>query len=259
MHHDLHSPFRDALPAPLYFRIAHMSEDASYPVHTHEWGEFVYSFQGVLEIVLEKQKFLVPPQYGVWLPPGKAHQGISKHAATHSSLYVSKPLCAAFPADAQALLISPFMRSILEYLRGIDCHPQDERYARVLLVFLDQLATAPIAGSYLPSSDDPALNRLLMQLEQNPGDERTVEALAHSINLTERTLARRCRKDLGMPLVEWRNRLRVLKALQMLAAGKSVESIALDFGYANASSFITMFKKLTGTTPTGYGVDGEWP
>ena len=53
----------------------------------------------------------------------------------------------------------------------------------------------------------------------------------------------------GMPFAEWRQRLRVVRAMPLLEAGQTVETIALDLGYGSASAFIAMFKKLMGTTP----------
>ena len=63
---------------------------------------------------------------------------------------------------------------------------------------------------------------------------------------------RRCQRDLGMSLAEWRQRLRVVRAMPLLEAGQTVETIALDLGYGSASAFISMFKKLMGTTPDEY-------
>ena len=74
---------------------------------------------------------------------------------------------------------------------------------------MDQLARAPCAGSYLPSSDDPALAAVLHMLQAQPGDNRTLAALAQAAHTTERTLMRRAQRDLGMSLLEWRQRLRV--------------------------------------------------
>ena len=45
---------------------------------------------------------------------------------------------------------------------------------------------------------------------------------------------RRCQRDLGMPLAEWRQRLKIVKSMPRLEAGEKVESIALDLGYASA-------------------------
>jgi AraC-like DNA-binding protein len=60
---------------------------------------------------------------------------------------------------------------------------------------------------------------------------------------------RRCQRDLGMSLAQWRQRLRVVKAMALLETGQTVETIALDLGYGSASAFISMFKRLAGATP----------
>jgi transcriptional regulator GlxA family with amidase domain len=114
---------------------------------------------------------------------------------------------------------------------------------------VDQLTLAPRAGSYLPGSSDPALGAVLQMLEAHPGDPRSLPELAQAAHTTERTLMRRARRDLGMSFAEWRQRLRVVKAMALLEAGQTVESIALDLGYGSASAFITMFKRLVGATP----------
>lgn len=55
-----------------------------------------------------------------------------------------------------------------------------------------------------------------------------------------------------MSFAEWRQRLRVVKAMPLLESGQTVETIALDLGYGSASSFISMFKRLVGMTPDEY-------
>ena len=122
-------------------------------------------------------------------------------------------------------------------------------YQRLLHVILDQLHQAKLVSSYLPHSEHPALKQLLDYLHQHSADQSSLEQLAQRINMTERTLARYCQKELGMSLHEWRQRLKVMKAMSMLNAGQTVENIALELGYANASAFINMFKKWMLCTP----------
>lgn len=115
----------------------------------------------------------------------------------------------------------------------------------------------PESGSYLPSSSDPALARLLAWLEAHPDEPRTLAALARQVNSSERTLMRRAQRDLGMPLSEWRQRLCTLQAMPLLAAGHTVESVALALGYASASAFIVMFKQRMGMTPAEYAASAR--
>ncbi|WP_201496766.1 AraC family transcriptional regulator [Rubrivivax sp. A210] len=246
-------PFSDALPAPIWFRAAAVPRDTTYPRHRHAWGEFVYAFSGVMEIKLADRHFLAPPHYGVWLPPEVEHLGLNRLEACHCSLYIEAEHCAGLPDTPCALSVRPLVRALLEHLRehtpGLPRGHGDERLLQVLV---DQLAQAPRAGSYLPGSDDPLLAPVLQTLEDEPGDNRPLAELALAAHTTERTLVRRCQRELGMPFAEWRQRLRVVKALPRLEAGEKVEAIALDLGYGGASAFIAMFRRLMGVTPDEY-------
>lgn len=241
------------LPAPIMFRSAYVPADSTYPQHQHAWGEFVYSFSGVMEVKLADHHYLAPPQYGIWLPPDVAHVGHNRYEAHHCSLYVARERCVALPPSACALTVSPLVRALLDHLRqqpptSTPATPSQQD-ARLLQVLLDQLTLAPCAGSYLPGSDDPQLGAVLDMLRAQPSDNRTLRALADAAHTTERTLMRRCQRELGMSLLEWRQRLRVVKAMSLLETGQTVETIALDLGYGSASAFINMFKRLVGATP----------
>jgi AraC-like DNA-binding protein len=238
------------LPAPVMFRSAVAPADGLYPHHQHAWGEFVYSFSGVMEVKLSDHHYLAPPQYGIWLPPRVEHVGLNRQESHHCSLYVSPSMCGRMPATTCALTVSPLVRALLEHLRdrppSLIPSAEDQRLMQVLL---DQLALAPCSSSYLPHSSDSLLKPVLSALEADPSDNRTLAEFAQTANTTERTLARRCERDLGMSLVEWRQRLRVVRALPLLEAGQKVEAIAFDLGYGSASAFIAMFKRLMGETP----------
>ena len=246
-------PFTDTLPSPLYFRVATMPADATYPLHRHPWGEFVHAYSGVMEVHVADRHYLVPPQYGLWLPPGVEHRGLNRREACHASFYVGPEGAAGLPADVCALALNPLLRALLDTLRQPPpTAPHGPVRTRLLDVMLDQLAVAPRAGSYLPTSDDPLLAPVLQALEALPGDPRTVADWADHVHTTERTLMRRSLTCLGMTLAEWRQRLRVVKAMAMLEEGLRVEHVALDLGYASTSAFIAMFRKRMGSTPEEY-------
>ncbi|WP_211252175.1 AraC family transcriptional regulator [Marinobacterium jannaschii] len=244
------SPFQDQLPAPLFYRAETMLADSCYPEHSHRWGEFVYSFCGVMEVKLANNHFIAPPPYGVWLPPGTLHVGQNRDATSYCSVYISAEYLQTLPQNPCILAVNPLMRSILEYLRdqfqGLPLQAEDQR---LLLALRDQLARAECAGSYLPDTEDPLLAPVLRQLRDNPGDNRSLAAFASAVNTAERTLIRRCKQELGMTFTEWRQRLRIMAALSLLSEGQTVENIALDLGYSSASAFIVMFRKLMGMTP----------
>ena len=246
-------PFSHSLPAPIFFRVAQLPAHATYPRHSHAWGEFVYAYTGVMEIELDDHYYLAPPQYGIWLPPNLEHVGFNHHAACHCSLYLAPELCSSLPAKHCALTVSPLILALLNDLRQAPPQiPQSPQQQRLLHVLLDKLSETSCAGSYLPSSEDPLLGPVLRALKADPGDPRSLPQLARAANASERTLMRRAQRDLGMSLIEWRQRLKVVHALALLEQGQTVETIGLDLGYSSASAFISMFRKMMGTTPDEY-------
>jgi len=51
---------------------------------------------------------------------------------------------------------------------------------------------------------------------------------------------------------DWRQRARLMRAIEMLAAGTPVTTIALSLGYDNVSAFIAMFRRVHGVTPARF-------
>ena len=60
-----------------------------------------------------------------------------------------------------------------------------------------------------------------------------------------------------MTFGRWRQQVRLLRALRLLAEGASVTAAALDVGYDSTSAFIAMFKRTLGKTPRRYFEDSR--
>jgi len=84
-------------------------------------------------------------------------------------------------------------------------------------------------------------------------DQPRFDAVAADVGLASRSLARRFEQELGMT---WRGalrRLRVLRAIELLAGTEAtVTQIAMDVGYTSLSAFESAFRDLVGRSPTEY-------
>ncbi|MNT83546.1 HTH-type transcriptional regulator ChbR [compost metagenome] len=69
------------------------------------------------------------------------------------------------------------------------------------------------------------------------------------LNSSEKTLTRAFQRETGLSFRQWRQRLRLLAALQPLERGASVTEVALASGYESPSAFIAAFKGLFEVTP----------
>lgn len=246
-------PFSDELqelPSPVFFRFEDVPPHSTYPALRHPWGEFIYSFGGITEVMVNNNRLFASPNSGLWIPPETEHICFNRRETAHGSLYISNDLGAAMPDTACVLLVSPLVRAVLEHLQDSPLSenqsPESERLLRVLV---DQLSTCETTESFMPYTDDPRLEPLLQALHNDPADNRTLQELATAFHMSKRTLMRRCETELGMSLTEWRQRLRLVNALPLLNSGRSVESVALDLGYATSSAFIAMFRRLMGSSP----------
>ncbi len=124
--------------------------------------------------------------------------------------------------------------------------------SRLIATLLDELVTAPIEHLYLPMPHDERLRRLAQMLLADPADKSSLANWASRIGMSERSLTRLLLHEIGMSFGRWRRQLHVILSLQRLAKGESVQTIALDLGYENASGFVTMFRKAVGKPPARY-------
>lgn len=166
---------------------------------------------------------------------------------------MSHALAPRLPREPQLLALTPLLRALLEdFTQRRVGHMEDEWDARQGELFIEKLARTRCQPSYLPQSRDRLLAPLLAALQAAPEDNRTLVEWARALHTTERTLARRCQKELGMSLGQWRTRLRLVKALDWLRGEMPVQEIAWRLGYASTSAFIAMFQREQGCAPQRY-------
>ncbi len=109
--------------------------------------------------------------------------------------------------------------------------------------------------TWLPKPQSPgmavAVERMLEQLDR----DLEFGSLAEVSHLSERTLSRRFDTELGMSFRDFRHRARMVKAKEMLLAGRDpITEIGLACGFESTSSFIKAFRTFVGATPRQYRV-----
>ena len=115
--------------------------------------------------------------------------------------------------------------------------------------------TAPVEDLHLPMPREARLRRLAELLLADPTDKLSIGDRASRIGMSERSMGRLLQQEIGMSFGRWRRQLHIILSLQRLAQGHSVQTVALELGYENASGFITMFRKALGKPPARYLAD----
>jgi len=238
---------------PFAMKVVRLPAGGSFPADRHTWGQFVYAIAGLIELTVKSSRYAAPPDFGVWLPAGTEHLAWAGDRATYLVLDIDTSLCESLPNKPSIIAVSPIAKAILQDLNKRGVHyplrPEDTRLIRVLI---DQCAGGASLDTFVPVSNDRVLKPVLDALLRNPGDNRSLVQWAMHVHSTERTLARRCQRDLGMSFAKWRQRLRLTRAMTMLVEGRPIASVATELGYSTTSAFIAMFQGAIGVTPGAF-------
>ncbi len=221
-------------------------------LHHHPRGQLTALRHGLLTFGTDEGAWVVPSDHAVWMPPHQPHFGYSHGPFDGWSCYVAEAACAGLPDHPCTIRVSGLLREAVIRAAGWEGETLDEGQTRLALVILDELRAAADEPFGLPMPRDARLIRIARALLEDPGDRRGMAEWAGWAGVSERTLSRRFVEETGHSYTSWRQRARMMRALELLADGASVTSVALDLGYDSVSAFIALFKRLLGTTPAAY-------
>ncbi|KAF1040280.1 MAG: HTH-type transcriptional regulator NimR [Herbaspirillum frisingense] len=220
--------------------------------HHHATGQLIGLLSGLLSVRTHMGAWVLPTTRAVWIPPGHVHAARSHGPFDGWAVYVSPRACAGLPPQPCVIATTGLLREAVLRAAEWEIAPLEARQQRLAQVILDEIGAAPADTFMLPMPGDARLQRIAGALVDRPEDDRTLEAWAAWAHVAPRTLSRRFVEETGFSFTAWRQRARLLRALELLAAGRPVTSIALELGYDNASAFIALFKRTFGTTPGRY-------
>ena len=221
--------------------------------HSHRRAQLIFASQGVMTVTTQAGAFVVPVQRAVWMPAGVVHQVESPGAYSMRTLLIREAAAANLPGRVCVVTVAPLLRAVIMALMAAPRdYPPDGPEARLAAVALDLIAALPVAPLHLPMPSDPRLRALASRLIADPSNNRSLENWARDAAVSARTLARLFTAQTGMTFRAWRQQARLLRALEMMAAGQSITTVALDVGYDSPSAFSAMFRRALGVPPTRY-------
>jgi AraC-like DNA-binding protein len=200
---------------------------------------------------LAQQLCLLPPSRAAWIPPGVSHRAVMQQSVDYRSIYLSAELCRELPQQVCVIEVSALLRAVLEPMATADFDTdwQQGKFAHLLGLCLSEMAEAAQQPMLLPLPRDKRLAPLLAQPEQLPPE---LQVLERQIGASSRTIGRIFQRDTGMSYQQWRQQWRLMRAMELLATGRSLSYCGFELGFASDSAFIAFFKAMTGSTP------GHW-
>jgi len=226
---------------------------AVIPLHQHPFAQLLFASSGVMTVTTEHGTWVVPPERAVWVPARVGHSIRMTGRVSMRTLYLSDVLGPLAGIACCVVQVSALLReSILRAVAFPKSYREEGPEARLVAVIADEIRAAPTAPLHLPLPRDPRARRVADALRANPGDPRTLAAWSRVAGASARTLERVFERETKLPFGAWRQQARLLRALEQLASGESVTTVALELGYETPSAFIAMFRRSLGTSPGRY-------
>jgi AraC-like DNA-binding protein len=223
------------------------------PLHFHDRDQLVYASRGVMTVRTGDGAWVVPTLRAVWIPAAVPHTITMSGAVAMRTLYIRARLAGKLPRDCCVVNVPPLLRELILHVCGLGALKKTiKRQSHLIFLILDQLEASPKISLQLRNPSDPRAVRVAESLLANPSDRRPLTQICKRTGASKRTVERLFQQDVGMTFGKWRQQLRLMQAMRLLAEGAKVTHAALESGYSTPSAFISMFRKALGTTPTAY-------
>jgi AraC-like DNA-binding protein/quercetin dioxygenase-like cupin family protein len=223
------------------------------PSHFHDRDQLVYACGGVMTVRTGVGTWVVPTHRAVWIPARIPHTITMSGTVSMRTLYLRPQLARTLPRRCCVVNVVPLLRELILHacaLPALDRKIKRQRYLIDLIV--DQLEAIQMVSLQLPNLSDSRAIRVAKVLLSEPGDQRTLQQICKNAGAGKRTIERLFQQETGLTFGKWRQQLRLMQAMRLLADGAKVTHAALEAGYSTPSAFISVFRKTLGTTPTLY-------
>lgn len=241
-------------PSPMTMRVQSIGARDYFAAHTHEWHQVVYAISGVLMVAAEGHSFAISPNQAAWIPSGTVHSVGSFLGAEYRSLWLADhPGGTLSEGGVEVFGVSALLRALLIEAATVQGQADKDGYfGRIYRLVLDQLSRAIPIPLVLAWPTSGPLRTLCEALYNQPADPRGTDDWGRELGMSSRTLARKFFAETGLTLRDWRRRLKLFRAIELLESGLDVTGTALELGYSSTSSFIFAFRTEMKCSPMAY-------
>lgn len=227
--------------------------DLSSKPHSHQRGQLYYCIAGTIKVHVKSGIWLVSPYRAVWIPRRVVHHSSSKRAVSLRMLYFDCEEFSSLPADVCVLQISMLLRELIEAaIKQGQSWGASGPEARLANVIVDRILLCPKEALYLPLPNDNRALAVCDLMRESPQLHMDIEKMCDEVGISQRTFVRLLKKETDLNLQQWKHQLILLSAIEMIANGSAITTVAMDLGYATSSAFTYMFRKTIGVCPSEY-------
>jgi AraC-like DNA-binding protein len=229
------------------------SDGFVYPEHYHDCDQLVFASQGVITVETAQGMWILPPSRALWIPSEVPHMVRMSGTVSLRTIYLKPGLVRGLPRLCTVIHVSPLLKELILYIcqfENLNNRSQSRRH--IIGMLLNLLHSSEVLPLELPRPADPRAEKVAAHFASNPRSSLPIDEICRRAGASKRTIERLFRIDVQMTLGRWRQQLRLLHSVRLLAEGMKIAGVAVEIGYSSPSAFISMFRKLMGATPGQY-------
>lgn len=228
---------------------------SGFPLHVHEDAQLTFVMSGIVQVLTNQGRWFVPPQLAVWIPSGLLH---TVEVLTDAELWLVHWQPSAtrvwspqgLPDRAFALHVTPLLGSLLT--TAFAAGTSAVKAELVVKLMLHELVEAPDAPTFLPLPSSPAGKRVVEIALGDPQNRLSASETASRAATSVRSMSRLFPIETGLTFKAWRQRARIVQAMDCLARGQPIAQVTVATGFASTAAFSCAFRQVTGTTPSAF-------
>jgi len=217
-------------------------------MHAHEGGQFILVETGISHVRTDFGAWIIPTRRVGWIPPGVRHASRSSGRGRGWVVIAPVEIVGNLPRQVRVLRASALMMASLERLTRLASH--EARLRRLLWkVIVAEMREAESEQLEVPMPNAPRMLKAAQSILRHPSMTADVDSLAVRAGMSRRSFTRHFRNETGLSFTRWKRAVIAHHALEHIAAGHKVSSVAFDVGYESVSAFIAMFRRQYGASP----------
>ncbi len=223
------------------------------PEHAHGSDQLIYAISGLMEVSSDQNMWLIPPHFALWIPARTRHHIRMPGSVSMRTLYLRAGLAAGLKPRCAVLHVTPLLRELIfEAVNAGQLRTRNRYECALRDLLLRQLQTASPMPTLITLPREARALAVAHAVLRNPAEPKTMAVLCFEVGVSVRTIERVFRHDVGASFESWRRQVRLMKAVELLVAGSSINELAYRVGYCQPSAFVEMFRRTFGTTPKAW-------